>query len=76
MGILEIPKSPSYCLTDKVKRRLLWNPFPHVFPLSHHLFPYVFPTYQNFGYIYRAEPKKRLSRIFLRNSLACASGWA
>ena len=34
MGILEIPKSPSYCLTDKVKRRLLWNPFPHVFLLS------------------------------------------
>ena len=28
------PKSPSYCLTDKVKRRLLWNLFPHVFLLS------------------------------------------
>ena len=34
MGISKIPKSPSYCLADKVKRRLLWNPFPYVFLLS------------------------------------------
>ena len=32
-------------------------------PSFRNLFPYVFSTYQNFGYIYRAEPKKAVSYI-------------
>ena len=52
------PQIPILLLNGQGEKTPFVESLPPCFSTEHHLFPYVFPTYQNFGYIYRAEPKK------------------
>ena len=57
------PQIPILLLNGQGEKTPFVESLPPCFSTEHHLFPYVFPTYQNFGYIYRAEPKKAVSYI-------------